>query len=87
MHDPSSLIAITESFSEEIAQSLASFTSVLTQLRGPTGNCTHVKRFSSSDITNLLRIRSGSSDFLAAVFYDVNSFSMRKRMELRRQDN
>ena len=31
MHDPSALIAITESFSEEIAQSLASFTSVLTQ--------------------------------------------------------
>ena len=37
MHDRSSLIAITESFSEEMAQSLATFTSTLTlgRRRGP----------------------------------------------------
>ena len=59
MHDHSSLVAITESFSEEIVRSLATFTSIrIHSFRGSTGNCTHVKRFSSFDITNLLRTLS-----------------------------
>lgn len=40
MHDPSSLVAIIESFSDEIVQSLATYTSIRTHIfRGPPGNC------------------------------------------------
>ena len=40
MHNPSSLVVIIESFSDEIVQSLATYTSIPTHsFRGPTVNC------------------------------------------------
>ena len=56
------ICALPGSFSEEIARSLSTFTSIRTHsFRGPTGNCRHVKRFSSSGI--LLRFEGDTLIF------------------------